>query len=133
MTTGLRSGMRRIVDRVRRFARELKAEWKGRRAGRRAVSRGAHPIREIVGPTGYMFSNGWSRAAEGQEAFHRSFDPQIPPSIHVSHRDSIRANQAMPLSERCIEDWNDEVSYPDPHDTFDLRSDRPSATPDPAG
>ena len=125
--------MRRVADRIRRFVREAKAEWKGRRVGRRAVSRGAHPIREIVGPTGYMLSNGWSKAAEGQEAYHRSFDPQIPPSIHISHNDATRANQAMPLAERCIEDWNAPVEYPDPHDGLDLRSDRRPGTPDPAG
>lgn len=90
-------------------------------------------MREIVGPTGNMLSNGWSHAAQGQEAFQRSFDPRIPPSIHISHRDATRANHAIPLAERCIEDWNDEVEYPDPHEMLDLRSDRRPETPDPAG
>ena len=126
--------MRSFARRVRRFVREFRAELKSRRVGRRAVPRGAHPIRDIVGPTGYMWSAGWNRAAEGADAYTKSFDPQIPPSIHVSHRDAQRANQAMPLSERCIEDWQNPVPYPDPHEGLglgaDLRSDRRPATRD---
>jgi hypothetical protein len=80
-----------------------------------------------------MLSNGWSRAAEGQAAYSRSFEPHIPPSIHVSHRDATRVNQAMPIAERCIEDWNAPVDYADPHESLDLSSDRRSTTRDPAG
>lgn len=90
-------------------------------------------MREIVGPTGAMLSNGWSRAAEGQAAYERSFAPRIPPSVHVSHNDAIRANHATPLVERCIEDWYAPVEYLDPHEGLDLRSNRRPETPDHAG
>lgn len=118
----------RFVNRFRHFWREFRAEVKGRRQGRRAVPRGAHPVRDIVGPTGYMWSAGWTKAAEGSEAYTKSFDRQLPPSTHISHRDATRANQAMPLAERCIEDWANPVPYADPHEGLDLSADRPPAT-----
>jgi hypothetical protein len=61
--------------------------------------------RHIVGPTGAMFSNGWDELQDNQSAFLRSFDPRVPPSVHVSERDLTRANMPVPLVERCIEDW----------------------------
>ncbi len=63
-----------------------------------------------------MFSRGWDRYAEGADAFNKSFEPKIPPSIHISHRDSVRRRPAVPLSERCVEDWDADVSYTDPYD-----------------
>ncbi|MEM9202406.1 MAG: hypothetical protein AAGC53_12120 [Actinomycetota bacterium] len=125
--------MRRLTARLRRFFREARAEWRGRRDGRKGVPKGAHPIRHIVGPTGNMFSNGWSEAAKGADAFQRSFDPRIPPSIHVSHNDAMRTSQVVPLVERCIEDWNDPTVYADPHDELDLSEGRRSETPGHAG
>ncbi len=107
-----------------RFA-DIRTELRARRAGQRAMkSRNFRTVRHIVGPTGNMFSNGWDKMAEGGDAFNRSFEPHIPASLHISHRDSTRYNMPMPVSERCIEDWQSGVEYVDPHDEFDLSSDR---------
>ncbi len=78
------------------------------------------PLRHIIGPTGYMAQNTVAPAMKGAAAFNKSFEPHIPPSIHVSHRDAIRVNMAMPISERCIEDFRRDVVYIDPHDELDL-------------
>lgn len=61
--------------------------------------------RDIIGPTGNMFSGGWELFAETNVAYMRSFDPRIPPSIHISQADATRHRDAIPLVERCIEDW----------------------------
>lgn len=58
--------------------------------------------RHIIGPTGYNFSSAWDRMAEGSNAFVKSFDPRIPPSIFVSERDRTRLNHPVPLPERLI-------------------------------
>jgi len=87
-----------------------------RRRSQRKGSGRFRSARHIVGPTGNMFSRGWDRYAEGAEAFNKSFEPKIPPSIHVSHNDSVRHRPAVPLSERCVEDWGSQVSYTDPYD-----------------
>jgi hypothetical protein len=61
--------------------------------------------REIAGPTGNIFSNGWQQLEDGQSAYVKSFDRRLPPSLHISERDAVRAGRAMPMSERCIEDY----------------------------
>ncbi|MCP3992245.1 MAG: hypothetical protein GY724_24460 [Actinomycetia bacterium] len=60
--------------------------------------------REIIGPTGNFFSAGWEQFEKGHAGYLRSFQPRVPPSIHISHRDKTRANLPIPLSERCLED-----------------------------
>ena len=46
---------------------------------------------------------------EGSEAYNRSLsDPHLPPSTHISHNDVIRRGLVIPVSERCIEDWDAE-------------------------
>lgn len=60
--------------------------------------------RQIVGPTGNLFSGGWKAFESGREAYMRSFDPRVPASVHVSARDRTRANIPVPLAERCIDD-----------------------------
>ncbi len=83
-------------------------EWKARRRGRRYLSRDiGTAAREIVGPTGDMLSSGWEQLEANSKAYLRSFDPRVPPSLHVSSRDLTRANMPVPLVERCIEDWNE--------------------------
>jgi hypothetical protein len=50
---------------------------------------------------------------EGSEAFNRSLsDPHLPPSTHISHNDVIRRGMVIPVSERCIEDWDAEPLEP---------------------
>lgn len=85
--------------------RALYVEWQARRAGRRGVHSSIHrATRDVTGPTGWVFSATWDKLDQHGEAYVRSFDPRIPPSIFVSERDRLRYNQPMPLVERCIED-----------------------------
>lgn len=85
--------------------RAFVTEWKARRAGRRALSSNlSKSAREVVGPTGAMFSRGWDAMATGSEAYVRSFDPRVPRSIFVSQNDRSRVSIPIPLVERCIED-----------------------------
>lgn len=97
--------------------RSFTNEWKARRAGRRHhrsnISKSA---REVIGPTGWMWSRGWDAMEKGSDAYVKSFDPKIPPSIFISKRDLTRENIAIPLVERCIEDWGTDQSQeaPDP-------------------
>jgi len=58
----------------------------------------------VTGPTGWAFSASFQQVDDHGEAYVKSFDPRIPPSLFVSERDRTRYNQPMPLSERCIED-----------------------------
>lgn len=122
--------MASVTKRFRRFFREVRAELRGRRAGRAGleVNKGYRPVRHIVGPTGNMFSNGWKQMEEGADAYQRSFEPRIPPSIHISHRDATRHNIPVPMQERMIEDWQNPVPYPDPYEGLDLTSGQRSRT-----
>ena len=92
---GFKSGMR-----------ELRAEWRARRDGRRHVHNPiSHATRDITGPTGWVWSNAWDEVDKSGDAYVQSFDRRLPPSTFVSERDRKRANQPMPVAERCIEDW----------------------------
>lgn len=62
--------------------------------------------RDITGPLGWAWSGAWDQLDQHGEAYKQSFDRRLPPSLFVSERDRLRANQPMPLSERCIEDYN---------------------------
>jgi hypothetical protein len=99
--------------------RAFLTEWKARRAGRKFVS---HDIRrsarDIVGPTGDVFSNAWEHLEQQGGTYLESFDRRIPPSLHVSERDRTRWNIPIPLVERCIEDWEpSEAAAPDEEPT----------------
>lgn len=89
-------------------------EWAARHRGAKMLQSDLYKAtREIVGPTGNMFSNGWDRMEEGRGAYLKSFDPRIPPSIHISARDLTRSNMPVPLVERCIEDWDKDHRPPE--------------------
>lgn len=93
-------------SRLRRGARETWIELKARRAGRRGIVRPkVNSARQIAGITGALMSNGFDRIAESSKAYEKSFDPHIPPSVHISYNDMRRQNVPVPLAERCIEDW----------------------------
>ena len=93
--------------RVRRFIRESRSEITARRAGRRGiVAPKVNTSRHIAGITGNLMSNGFERIAESSKAYEKSFDPHIPPSAHISYNDMQRQNVPVPLSERCIEEWD---------------------------
>ena len=61
--------------------------------------------RDVIGPTGWLQSNAGEQLDQHGEAYKQSFDRRLPPSLFVSERDRLRANQPMPLAERCIEDY----------------------------
>lgn len=82
-----------------------------RRAGRKHYANDiARSARDVIGPTGWMWSNGWEAMEKGSKAYVRSFDPKVPRSIFVSERERTRGNIPIPLVERCIEDWKSKDS-----------------------
>lgn len=95
--------------------REFIAEWKARRAGAKYLPNDiGTSARHIVGPTGSMYSNGWQFLEQNGAKYLESFDPRVPPSLHVSQRDRTRFNMPIPLVERCIEDWGSAEETGDP-------------------
>lgn len=92
---------------IREGLSEWIIEWKARRAGRQHLPNNLHQAtRDIVGPTGWAASGSWEQLSERRGAYVKSFDKErIPPSLHISERDRIRAGEVMPLKERCIEDF----------------------------
>lgn len=94
--------MSRLLSRVRALGRE----WMARRAGRKGMGPNnlGKVARHMAGPTGELWSNGWDRMTEGKDAYLKSFDNKIPPSLFVSERDRTRLNQPIPLPERAIAD-----------------------------
>jgi len=82
----------------------LRSEWLARRSGRRQIESDlARSARDVVGPTGWMWSKGWDAMAENASAYVGSFDRKVPPSIFVSQRDRLRYNIPIPLAERMLE------------------------------
>ncbi len=103
--------------------REFMDEWKARRAGRRHVQNDIYRrARDITGATGWVTSRAWDHADRHGEAYSESLNERrIPPSLHISARDQIRAGKAMPLAERCIEDFRTpEAERPGDWSTRDL-------------
>lgn len=91
----------------------IREEWHARRVGRRAIESDLpRSAREVIGPTGWMWSSGWDVMAENARAYVNSFEPKVPPSLFVSERDRRRYNIPIPVSERMLERhaWPD-----DPH------------------
>lgn len=89
--------------------RSLAAEWMARRAGRRGLTSDlSRSARDVIGPTGWMWSRGWQTMADHSEAYVESFDRRLPPSLFVSQRDRTRHQIAVPFVERCAEDWVDQ-------------------------
>jgi len=72
----------------------------------------ARATRDVTGPTGNVFSNAWDQLDQHGDAYMKSFDPRVPPSIFVSERDRTRHNQPMPIVERCLEDRRPENYRP---------------------
>lgn len=63
--------------------------------------------RHVTGAIGAGTSPAYEALAEGGESLNRSLrENPLPPSTHISHRDSTRHNIPVPLSERCIEDYH---------------------------
>jgi hypothetical protein len=93
--------------------KSFKAEWLARRAGRKNLESDLpKSAREVVGPTGWMWSRGWDVMAEHQKAYVRSFDRRLPPSTFVSERERSRHNIPIPLVERLIGESSSEEEIP---------------------
>jgi len=86
--------------------RDLIREWKARRAGAKHLPTDIRrAARDIIGPTGWQWSGGWSRLEQHGDAYVKSFDPRVPRSIHLAKDEQYRQHIPIPLAERCIEDW----------------------------
>lgn len=88
--------------RLRSLIEELRARRDGRKGMERHVLSTA--ARDLVGWTGWGTSAFWDQVDKGKEAYVRSLDPKIPPSLFISERDRTRQNIPIPLVERLIED-----------------------------
>ena len=91
---------------LRRKVRNFFREWAARRSGRKKMGPNdlGKAARHMAGPTGELWSNGWDRMAKHKDAYLKSFENHLPPSLFVSERDRTRMNQAIPLPERAIAD-----------------------------
>lgn len=92
------------MGRLRKFFRNWRAERSGRVKLPNDMQRAT---RDLTGPTGFVTSPSWNALAENREAYLASFDRRLPPSLHISERDRVRTGLVVPISERCIEDWDD--------------------------
>lgn len=106
--------MTRSLRSIRHAARarfsETWQELRARRAGRQGMSTGiARATRDVTGPTGWVFSNAWQQLDDHGDAYMKSFDRRIPPSIFISERDRKRHGQPIPVAERCLEDAGPEA------------------------
>lgn len=108
MATSLRRASKRkhhysgIMNRLRALVVEIRA----RRAGRRGLtSDTARAARDVAGGIGAATSAAWDQMETNKSAYLKSFDRRLPPSLHISERDRVRAGDPIPTSERCIEDW----------------------------
>lgn len=70
--------------------------------------------RDIVGPTGWVWSKAWDELEKHQSTYMRSFDPKVPRSIFVSEREGTTHNIPIPVAERMLETHRrQEESEPD--------------------
>ncbi len=85
---------------------EFVEEWKARKAGRKHVSSDlSTAARDLSGRLGYGTTALWDQVEGGQAAYKESFDRRLPPSLHISERDRIRAGDPIPRQERRVEDF----------------------------
>ena len=86
-------------------------------AGPRPESDVFTAARHVTGAIGAGTSPAYDALASGGESLNRSLQKNpLPPSTHISHRDSTRHNIPVPLSERCIEDYHKSVNPPEASD-----------------
>lgn len=65
--------------------------------------------RHITGAIGAGTTPTFDALEKGADSLNRSLVEQpLPPSTHISHRDSVRHNVAVPISERCLEDFRED-------------------------
>ena len=91
--------------------REFVEEWKARKAGaKHAPNDFPTAARDLSGRLGFGTTRLWDHVEEGQTAYKQSFDRRLPPSLHVSERDRLRAGDPIPRQERRLEDWSDDAA-----------------------
>ena len=91
--------------------REFVEEWKARKAGaKHAPNDFSTAARDLSGRLGFGTTRLWDHVEEGQTAYKQSFDRRLPPSLHVSERDRLRAGDPIPRQERRLEDWSDDAA-----------------------
>ena len=110
------SGPRRRKGRFRRWLQRTLEEWGARRRGRAHTPwDNARAARDVVGPLGAGFSSQWQQLERNSDAYLKSFDRHLPPSLHISERDRLRHGDPIPLAERAIKDWRDDNRTTDPN------------------
>ncbi|GJM37263.1 MAG: hypothetical protein DHS20C19_06300 [Acidimicrobiales bacterium] len=62
---------------------------------------------------------------ETHRSYNESINRRLPPSTHVSHNDALRRGLVMPMSERCVEDWDAPSVAVDPAELDVAPEDRP--------
>lgn len=64
----------------------------------------------------------WDKLNEGGHDYMKSFDPKVPPSLHISHNDKTRHDKPVPLVERVIEEYGQPKSTGDvPNDPRSIK------------
>lgn len=90
---------------------EFREEWRARKAGSKHAPKDfSKSAIELSGRLGHGTSRLWDHVEESQTAYRESFDRRLPPSLHISERDRIRAGDPIPRQERRPEDWKDDAS-----------------------
>ena len=103
------------LTRFKRWINATFTEWAARRNGRRHTPRdNANAARDVTGPLGAPMSGTYNQLARSSDAYIKSFDRRLPPSIHISERDRIRHGDAIPMAERAIADWKTDNRTDDP-------------------
>ncbi len=96
--------------------REFLNEWTARRAGRKHLSNSSDEFstaaREVSGRLGFGTTRLWDHVEESKKAYSESFDRKLPPSLHISERDRLRAGDPIPVTERRLEDWGNDTAPP---------------------
>ncbi len=90
---------------------EFREEWKARKAGsKHAPKEFSTAARDLSGRLGFGTTRLWDHVEEGQTAYKESFDRRLPPSLHISERDRIRAGEPIPRQERMMGDFKNAES-----------------------
>ena len=92
---------------------EFLEEWRARKAGSKHVqSDFSKAALDLSGRLGFGTTRLWDHVEEGQTAYKESLarEKRLPPSLHVSDRDRLRAGDPIPRAERRVEDFRNEAS-----------------------
>ena len=108
-------------------------EWRADRAQRLPAPNDnprVRAARDVVGVTGMGTTAMWDKLNEGGDGYMKSFEPKVPPSLHISHNDQTRHNRPVPLVERVIEDFGQPKSTSEiPDDARSISGELPQQEP----